>query len=151
MFCIFGKTSINILETLDFNLSTCIEDILELLAPQAHNKGLEISGLIYPNVPTYLQGDASRLRQILMNLIGNAVKFTSHGEILVQIELRAETSTTATIYFAIIDTGIGISNEDQYKLFTRFTQVDASTIKWVVTIGRNCRSNSCLSWSLIKS
>ncbi|MEH1952603.1 response regulator [Nostoc sp.] len=117
------------LETLDFNLSICVEEVLELLAPPAHNKGLEIAALIYPNVPTHLQGDAGRLRQILMNLISNAIKFTSNGEVVLRAELRSQTSTTATIYFAITDTGLGITPEDQCKLFKPFTQVDASTTR----------------------
>ncbi|MEH2118224.1 response regulator [Nostoc sp.] len=117
------------LETLDFNLSSCVEEVLELLAPPAHKKGLEIAALIYPNVPTHLQGDAGRLRQILMNLISNAIKFTSNGEVILRAELRSQTSTTATIYFAIIDTGLGITSEDQSKLFMPFTQVDASTTR----------------------
>ncbi len=116
-------------ETLDFDLSTCVEEVLELLAPQAHNKGLEIAALIYRNVPIHLQGDASRLRQILMNLIGNAIKFTSAGEVVVRAELRSQTPTTATILFAVTDTGIGITPEDQDKLFTPFSQVDASTTR----------------------
>ncbi|MEH1838835.1 MAG: GAF domain-containing protein [Nostoc sp.] len=117
------------LETLDFDLSTCLEEVVELLAPSAHNKGLEIAALIEHNVPTYLKGDTGRLRQILMNLISNAIKFTSAGEVLVQAELRSLTSTTATIHFAITDTGLGISLEDQRKLFMPFTQVDASTTR----------------------
>ncbi|MBN3906535.1 MAG: response regulator [Nostoc sp. NMS1] len=117
------------LETLDFDLSTCVEEVLELLAPSAHNKGLEIAALIYPNVPTQLQGDAGRLRQILMNLISNAIKFTSNGEVVLRAELRSQSSTTATIYFAITDTGLGITPEDQSKLFRPFTQVDASTTR----------------------
>ncbi|MEH2191827.1 MAG: GAF domain-containing protein [Nostoc sp.] len=120
------------LETLDFDLSTCVEEVVGLLAPSAHSKGLEIAALIDRNVPNHLKGDASRLRQILMNLISNAIKFTSFGEVVVQVELRSPlakpslSSTTATIHFAIIDTGLGISPEDQRKLFTPFTQVDAS-------------------------
>ncbi|MEH2042858.1 response regulator [Nostoc sp.] len=117
------------LETLDFDLSTCVEEVLELLAPSAHHKGLEIAGLIYSNVPTRLQGDAGRLRQILMNLIGNAIKFTSNGEVVLRAELRTLSPTTATIYFAITDTGLGITPEDQSKLFKPFTQVDASTTR----------------------
>jgi PAS domain S-box-containing protein len=122
-------------ETLDFNLSTCVEEVAELLAPSAHSKGLELAVLIDRNVPNYLKGDASRLRQILMNLISNAIKFTSVGEVIVQIELRSPlgtpllSSTTASIHFAITDTGLGISPEDQRKLFTPFTQVDASTTR----------------------
>lgn len=118
-----------ILEALDFDLSTCVEEVLDLLAPEAHNKGLEIAALIYPNVPIHLQGDASRLRQILMNLIGNAIKFTSVGEVVVRAEMRSQTSTTATIHFTVIDTGLGISSQDQSKLFMPFTQVDASTTR----------------------
>ncbi|MEH2388599.1 MAG: response regulator [Nostoc sp.] len=114
------------LETLDFDLSTCVEEVLELLAPSAHKKGLEIAALIYNNVPTYLQGDAGRLRQILMNLISNAIKFTTNGEVVLRAELRSQNSTTASISFAITDTGLGITPEDQCKLFTPFTQVDAS-------------------------
>ncbi len=117
------------LETLDFDLSTCVEEVLDLLAPQAQNKGLEIAALIYHNVPNYLQGDAGRLRQILMNLISNAIKFTSAGEVMVQVELHSETPTTAKILFVVKDTGIGITPEDQSKLFTPFTQVDASTTR----------------------
>jgi len=117
------------LETLDFDLSSCVEEVVELLAPSAHNKGLEIAALIEHNVPIYLKGDAGRLRQILMNLISNAIKFTSAGEVLVQAELRSLSSTTATIHFAIADTGLGISPEDQRKLFMPFTQVDASTTR----------------------
>ncbi|MEH1830465.1 MAG: GAF domain-containing protein [Nostoc sp.] len=117
------------LETLDFDLSTCVEEVVELLAPSAHNKGLEIAALIEHNVPTHLKGDTGRLRQILMNLISNAIKFTSAGEVLVQAELRSFSSTTATIHFDITDTGLGISPEDQRKLFTPFTQVDASTTR----------------------
>ncbi|WP_414754340.1 GAF domain-containing protein [Anabaena sp. CCY 9910] len=117
------------LENLNFNLSTCVEEVLDLLAPQAHSKGLEIAALIYRHVPIQLQGDASRLRQILMNLIGNAIKFTSFGEVVMRVELRSETPTTAIIHFAVTDSGLGITLEDQHKLFTPFTQVDASTTR----------------------
>ena len=114
------------LETLDFNLSTCIQEVIELLAPQAHDKGLEIAALIPANVPIYIQGDASRLRQVIMNLMGNGIKFTSQGKVIIQLELISETDDTATIQFAIIDTGIGITTEDKNNLFQPFTQVDAS-------------------------
>ncbi|NEU76287.1 GAF domain-containing protein [Hassallia byssoidea VB512170] len=134
------------LETLDFNLSTCVEEVLDLLAPQADNKQLEIAALIYRHVPIHLKGDASRLRQILMNLIGNAIKFTSTGEVIVRADVRsafgssasAERTLTRTlslsfnkviIYFTVTDTGLGITPEDQCKLFTPFTQVDASTTR----------------------
>ncbi|MBD2167191.1 response regulator [Calothrix membranacea FACHB-236] len=118
-----------LLENLDFDLSSCVEEVLDLLAPLAHNKGLEIAALIHRNVPTLVQGDASRLRQVLMNLIGNAIKFTATGEVVVQVELKSETSTQVTIYFAIVDTGLGITPQEQRKLFTPFTQVDASNTR----------------------
>ena len=117
------------LEIFDFDLSTCIDEVLELLAHLAHTKGLEIAALVYRDVPTHLQGDAGRLRQILMNLIGNAIKFTSAGEVVVRSELQSETPTKATIRFTVTDTGLGISPEDQRKLFTPFSQVDASTTR----------------------
>ncbi|OKH52207.1 ATPase [Calothrix sp. HK-06] len=117
------------LEILDFNLSTCVEEVLDLLAPTAHQKGLEIAALIYRNVPIYLKGDVSRLRQILMNLIGNAIKFTSNGEVIVRADVKELSSNTVTIHFSVTDTGLGITLEDQSKLFTPFTQVDASTTR----------------------
>ena len=117
------------LETLEFDLHTCIKEVLELLAPQADAKGLKIAALIAPNIGRVFLGDGGRLRQILMNLIGNAIKFTSVGEVVVRAEWRAATSTTSTIRFSVIDTGLGISPEDQRKLFTPFTQVDASTTR----------------------
>ncbi len=122
-----------VLETLDFDLSICIEEVLDLLAPQAHNKGLEIAALIDTKVPIHLRGDVSRLRQTLVNLIGNAIKFTSVGEVVIRAEIQKQlqdaTSTTATIRFSVTDTGLGITLEDQHKLFKPFTQVDASTTR----------------------
>ena len=115
------------LEVLDFDLSTCIEELLELLAPQAHAKGLEIAALVEDHL--HLKGDANRLRQILMNLISNAIKFTSAGEVLVQAQLQSETPTTAQIRFTVKDTGLGIAPENQGNLFSPFTQVDASTTR----------------------
>ncbi|HAX76834.1 MAG TPA: hypothetical protein DCY88_13575 [Cyanobacteria bacterium UBA11372] len=117
------------LEILDFDLSICIEEVLDLLAPQAHGKELELAGLVYQNVPIHLQGDAGRLRQILTNLIGNAIKFTSVGEVVLRAELLSESPSSATICLSVTDTGIGIAPEDQNKLFAPFTQVDASTTR----------------------
>lgn len=117
------------LEDLEFDLSTCIDEVLDLLAPQAHCKGLEIAALVYRNVPTQLKGDAGRLRQILMNLTGNALKFTRAGEVVVRAELLSETETTATIRLGVKDSGIGIAPEDKNKLFAPFSQVDASTTR----------------------
>ncbi|MGA7932669.1 MAG: response regulator, partial [Kovacikia sp.] len=117
------------LETLDFNLNACIEEIADLLAPAAHAKGLELATLVYRNLPTQLRGDISRIRQILTNLVSNAIKFTSAGEVVIQAALKSETATTAKVHFSIADTGIGVPLEDQEKLFKPFSQVDASTTR----------------------
>ena len=117
------------LETLDFDLATCVEEVVELLAPSAHTKQLEFAYWIDRNVPTLVRGDANRLRQILTNLLGNAIKFTHAGEVTVKVELEAETATTSTIRTTVADTGIGMTLEEQNKLFKPFTQVDASTTR----------------------
>jgi len=117
------------LEVLDFNLTICVEEIAELLATKAHAKGIELATLVYRNVPTYLRGDANRLRQVLTNLVNNAIKFTDVGEVLVQAALVSETPTSATIMFSVIDSGIGIAPEAQARLFQPFSQVDASTTR----------------------
>lgn len=115
-----------IIESIDFDLCNCLEEVLDLLAPQAHQKGLEIATLVQQNVYKYLTGDVGRLRQIIMNLIGNAIKFTKEGEVLLEVELKSETQDLVILNFTIIDTGIGISLQDQNKLFQAFSQVDAS-------------------------
>ncbi|WP_421656612.1 response regulator [Leptothermofonsia sp. ETS-13] len=117
------------LEVLDFNLNTCIEEVADLLAPAAHAKGLELATLVYKNLPLQLKGDMSRLRQILTNLVSNAIKFTSVGEVVIQAALKSETPTSATILFSVTDTGIGIAPEAKEKLFKPFSQVDASTTR----------------------
>ncbi|WP_103670055.1 response regulator [Pseudanabaena sp. BC1403] len=117
------------LEEIDFDLNTCVEEVTDLLAMLAQVKGLELASLVHQNVPIYLCGDVSRLRQILTNLVSNAVKFTSEGEVIVKVSLNSETESTAVIEFRIIDTGIGISATAQKKLFQPFTQVDASTTR----------------------
>ena len=117
------------LEEIDFDLNTCVEEVTDLLAMLAQAKGLELASLVHQNVPIYLCGDVSRLRQILTNLVSNAVKFTSEGEVIVKVSLKTETESTAMIEFRIIDTGIGISPIAQKKLFQPFTQVDASTTR----------------------
>ena len=115
-----------IIESIDFDLCNCLEEVLDLLAPQAHQKGLEIATLVQQNVYKYLRGDVGRLRQIIMNLIGNAIKFTKEGEVLLEVELKSETPDLVILNFTVIDTGIGISIQDQNKLFQAFSQVDAS-------------------------
>jgi PAS domain S-box-containing protein len=117
------------LEEISFDLNTCVEEVTDLLAMLAQSKGLELASLIHQNVPLYLCGDVARLRQVLTNLVSNAIKFTSEGEVILKVSLKAETESNATIEFRIIDTGIGISDIAQKKLFQPFTQVDASTTR----------------------
>ncbi|MGQ9836761.1 MAG: response regulator [Cyanobacteriota bacterium] len=117
------------LEILDFNLQFCLEEVADLFAVSAYAKGLELAVLIPEEVPKQLRGDASRLRRILTNLVGNAIKFTDKGEVLIQAELVQQTSTHAQLRISVKDTGIGIPSELQYKLFQPFSQVDASTTR----------------------
>lgn len=114
------------LETLDFNLAACVEEVADLFAPAAFAKGLEMGTLIHHGLPIDLRGDVSRLRQILTNLVGNAIKFTKQGEVIIKALLESETSNTATIAFSVTDTGIGIPEDAQARLFHPFAQVDAS-------------------------
>ncbi|MCT7994564.1 ATP-binding protein [Laspinema olomoucense] len=123
------------LESLDFQLSTCIEEVVYLLAAPAHQKGLELAVWIDPKVPQHLIGDAARLRQILLNLINNGIKFTDHGEVVVQVNqsMKPESSDArgqeVWLRFTVQDTGIGIPSDRQDKLFQSFSQVDTSTTR----------------------
>ncbi len=117
------------LEKINFNLRTTIEDVVASLAQRAQDKGLELACLIHPDLMSELKGDPARLRQIIINLIGNAIKFTHQGEVVVRAEPVGETDTHATIYFSVQDTGIGISPDRQQSVFERFTQADGSTTR----------------------
>jgi signal transduction histidine kinase/CheY-like chemotaxis protein len=116
-------------EMLDFSLHNAIEDTTDLLASRAHDKGLELVSLVYRDVPKDLRGDPGRLRQVLTNMIGNAIKFTDHGEIVVRAEKRSEEDKHVVIRFSVSDTGIGISDSAQEKLFQPFMQADGSTTR----------------------
>ena len=118
-----GKLS---LESIPFNLSTLIRNTLKPLAVHAADKGLELLSEIPPEVPAELIGDAGRLRQILVNLIGNAIKFTEKGEILLKVESEATSHDKARIHLMISDTGIGIPAEKQQLIFQAFSQEDTS-------------------------
>jgi signal transduction histidine kinase/CheY-like chemotaxis protein len=117
------------LEMVDFDLCLAVEDALELLAEKAVEKGLELISVIPPDVPLSLAGDPGRLRQILINLIGNAVKFTERGEVVVYVRHTRETPDAALIRFEVVDTGIGIPLEKQWQLFQAFSQTDSSTTR----------------------
>lgn len=114
-------------ETVDFDLRNAVEETMDLLAEKARARQIEFASLIYHDVPTGLRGDAGRLRQVLTNLVGNALKFTERGEIIVRGENVSESETAVTIRFTVRDTGIGISQAAQTKLFKTFTQGDGST------------------------
>jgi two-component system sensor histidine kinase/response regulator len=115
------------LECIDFNLRTTVEDVLGQFAERAQTKGLEITGLVHAAVPTGLRGDPGRLRQILTNFVGNAIKFTDQGDVTVQAFLEQELDDKVIVRFEVTDSGIGIPPEVQARLFQPFTQADSST------------------------
>jgi two-component system sensor histidine kinase/response regulator len=117
------------LEKINFNLRSTVEDAAASLAQRAQEKGIELACMIHPELMSDLIGDPARLRQILINLIGNAIKFTHQGEIVIQVEPTGETETHSTVYFSVQDTGIGIPPDQQQSIFDRFTQVDGSTTR----------------------
>jgi len=121
-----GKLSF---EIVDFNLVETLEGSLDMLAERAQGKAIELASAIAPDVPAQLRGDPGRLRQVFINLIGNAIKFTSNGEVIVRIAKQSETDDSVTLRCAVQDTGIGIPPEVQKALFTAFSQADNSTTR----------------------
>lgn len=117
------------LESVDFNLRELVEDVLMVAAVKAAEKGVELAGLVEPEVPTVLKGDPSRLRQVLVNLVGNAVKFTERGEVSVRVTRESEDGQRVTLRVEVVDTGVGISPEALSELFKPFVQADASTTR----------------------
>ncbi len=117
------------LEILDFDLRTCLEEVGDMLAQKAHEKGLELAILIHYDVPTRVKGDPGRLRQVLINLVNNAIKFTEKGEVVIRASLAALEETRQAVRFEVADTGIGIPADSRDQLFDAFSQVDASTTR----------------------
>ncbi len=117
------------LESIDFNLRACIEETGDLLAARAHEQGLEMPILMERGAPEWVGGDPSRFRQVLLNLAGNAVKFTQAGEVCIRVEVVEESAESVTVRTSVSDTGIGIPPDRIASLFSPFTQLDASTTR----------------------
>src|SRR5262249_58591780 len=105
------------------------EDILDLFARRAQTKGLELAGLVWRDVPRGLRGDPARLRQVIANLVGNAVKFTERGLVALEVSLEKEDAGRTLVRFEVRDTGVGISEQGRQALFASFSQVDASSTR----------------------
>jgi PAS domain S-box-containing protein len=118
-----------ILDHSDFSPSQLVEEVGALIAPAAATKGLELIAYGLPDVPTAVHGDVGRVRQILLNLASNAVKFTPHGEVIIKVGVVATDRDRTRLRFEVIDTGIGIAEKDQGRLFESFSQADASTTR----------------------
>ena len=117
------------LDDTPFDLGGVVEDVIELLAERAHSKKIELTSQVSPELPSALRGDPGRLRQILVNLAGNAVKFTERGEVVVRASLDSRDGDAVAIRFSVRDTGIGIPPEALEKIFISFTQADGSTTR----------------------
>ena len=117
------------LESIEFDLRKTVGDMMKQIAVRAHEKSLELAYYVDDNVSDFLIGDPSRLRQIMINLIGNAIKFTSQGEVVLKIENKQDLNGLAELKFSVTDTGIGIPETKQKKIFTSFTQADGSTTR----------------------
>ena len=118
-----------VLEEIDFDLAECIAGTLATLGLEAEAKGLDLKMAVSPEVPTMVRGDPGRLSQILINLTGNALKFTSKGEIAICVEMRPAKGAHHQIFFSVRDTGIGVAEEKQALIFRAFEQVDGSTTR----------------------
>jgi len=117
------------LDVLDFDLRDCLEGALKTLALRAHEKGLELLCEVAPEVPELVRGDSNRLRQVIINLIGNAIKFTNGGEVVLKVQLDAIDGGDRILEFIVSDTGIGIPPEKQALIFEPFSQADTSTTR----------------------
>jgi len=113
-------------ESIPFDLRDRLGEIMQTLGLRAHQKGLELIYDVHPDVPSTLSGDPGRLRQILVNLVGNAIKFTEQGQIVLQVEIESVAADKACVHFSLRDTGVGIPAEQQEKIFEAFSQADQS-------------------------
>lgn len=116
-------------ETIEFDLRATMDSVSDLVATKAQEKGLEYITIIHPEASVFLRGDPGRLRQIIVNLVGNAVKFTRQGEIVVSVDVEKETEKRVLLKFIVKDTGIGIPENKLHRLFKSFSQVDSSTTR----------------------
>ena len=117
------------LENVDMDLRGTLEDVVDLLAERAHVKGLDLACSIPPDLLTHVRGDPLRLGQVLTNLVGNAIKFTEHGSVVIRAASVGETAKNVTMRFEVSDTGVGISLEAQSRIFEEFSQADGSTTR----------------------
>lgn len=117
------------LDNIPLDIRTCIDEVLVLAAPNAHKKGIDLIPVTHSDVPKTVLGDSLRIKQIISNLVSNAVKFTDEGYILIRTAIQSETEKDYTFCISIIDTGAGISKEDQSRLFTAFNQADISVAR----------------------
>jgi len=117
------------LDPVEFDLRECLESTIKTLALRAHQKGLELCCGVDARVPGIVRGDANRLRQILLNLVGNAIKFTAKGEVSLRVDIASSTSGSHEIQFIVADTGVGIPKDRQDSIFEPFTQADTSTTR----------------------
>jgi two-component system, sensor histidine kinase and response regulator len=118
-----------VLEEIDFDLVDLVESVAEIIGEPAQAKELELLAYCSPEVPTGLRGDPARIRQVLLNLAGNAVKFTATGEVVVRVTLDAQLGDRLEVRFEVSDTGIGLANGDRDRLFEPFSQADSSTTR----------------------
>ena len=118
-----------VLEDVGFSLRELVDETVRGISSRAYRKGLELACKVASDVPDNLHGDPLRLRQILTNLVGNAIKFTDDGEIVVEVKLNTSSGRSCVLQFSVKDTGIGISEQDQLRVFAPFTQADASTTR----------------------
>src|SRR5690606_34766349 len=109
-----------------FSLRDTVEDLAVLLSERAHKKGLELAVHILTDVPDVVQGDPDRLRQVLINLVSNAIKFTERGEVILRLSRESGSLDGCVVNFEVVDTGIGIAQADRARLFQAFSQIDGS-------------------------